>query len=124
MPPRPPVYRNPLLAHPARPRERKSAKASGDHARPHSRARGYDRTWERLRLMHLNAHPYCVMCREREGRDVPADTVDHKVTIEERPDLRLDPDNLQSLCAPCHSRWKQREDKARRRARSRMVNDE
>lgn len=120
MPPRPPSYRNPLLALPgARPREPKTAKASGDHARPHSRARGYDRTWERLRKMHLNANPYCVMCKDRDGRDVPADTVDHRITIEERPDLRLDQDNLQSLCAPCHSSRKQREDRRRKRERER-----
>jgi 5-methylcytosine-specific restriction protein A len=114
VPPRPPVYTNPLLA--KAPVRAKSAKASGDEARPHSRARGYDRTWERLRLMHLNEEPFCRMCAE-EGVVTPADMVDHVITIEERPDLRLDPENLQSLCNPHHASRKQRLDRARARAR-------
>jgi hypothetical protein len=30
--------------------------------------------------------------------------VDHIIDIADRPDLRLDEDNLQSLCAQCHGR--------------------
>ncbi len=54
------------------------------------------------------------MCDEK-GRAVPALVADHILTIEERPDLRLDETNLQSLCGPCHSSVKQRQDKRRKR---------
>lgn len=116
MPPRPPRYVNPAvtLGRAMRPREIKTAKASGDLNRPHSRARGYDRAWQRLRAWFLSNNPWCRLC-ERKGIATPATTADHVLTIEERPDLRLDPDNLQSLCAPCHSSVKQREDRRRKR---------
>ncbi len=120
MPPRPPVYVNRLVAAKRAAlkgkREPKTAQASGDHNRPHSRARGYDRTWEKLRIMHLNAEPFCRMCAE-EGVSTPADMVDHILTVEERPDLRLVDSNLQSLCNSHHSGAKQRADRARRRGR-------
>lgn len=118
MPKRPPVYVNRVVAHnrAMRPREPKTAQASGDHNRPHSRARGYDRTWERLRRMHLNEHPFCVFC-ERKGRVTVATVADHIQTIEEAPERRLDPTNIQSLCAPCHNGEKQRLDRARLKAK-------
>lgn len=118
MPRKPPVFVNAVVARnrAARPRERKTARQSGDHNRPHSRARGYDRTWERLRRRHLNANPWCAECLKR-GVVTPATVGDHVITIEERPDLRLDPANIQSLCASCHSSIKQRQDVARKRAR-------
>jgi len=43
------------------------------------------------------------MC-EREGRIVAAEEVDHILTIADRPDLRLDPNNLRSLCHQCHAK--------------------
>ena len=116
MPPRPPRYVNPALtaSRAMRPREPKTAKASGDENRPSSHARGYDRAWSRLRAWFLTGNPWCRMCDEK-GRAVPALIADHVLTIEERPDLRLDPTNLQSLCGPCHSSVKQRQDKRRKR---------
>lgn len=116
MPPRPPSYRPGVKRAPARtvtPAARKSS--SYEKNRPSSTARGYDRTWSRLRVTHLNANPYCKRCEDRAGRYVAASIVDHIIRVEERPDLRLDPANLQSLCVPCHSGPKQREDNRRRR---------
>lgn len=37
-------------------------------------------------------------------RYVPATVVDHIKDIATHPDLRLDDDNLQSMCAQCHNR--------------------
>lgn len=67
--------------------------------------------------MHLNNNPWCVMCDEIGVARI-ATVCDHKITIEERPDLRLDPENLQSLCKAHHDGRKQREDRARRKGDS------
>lgn len=115
MPPRAPIYRPPIPGRPANAKPVKSAAMSGDLARPHSRARGYDRTWERLRRMHLNNNPWCVMCDEIGVARI-ARIVDHKIPISIKPEGRLDPDNLQSLCKPHHDGKKQREDQALRRS--------
>lgn len=66
-------------------------------------SRGYDRKWRRVRAAKLRADPLCEHCT-REGRVRAATEVDHIIPIEQRPDLRLDWDNLQSLCNPCHER--------------------
>lgn len=118
MPKLPPVYRPPIPGGKSgvHARQKKTAALSGDRNRPHSRARGYDRAWERLRARHLANNPWCVFCL-RKGIVTPATVGDHIETIEDRPDLRLDDDNVQSLCKPCHDGEKQRQDAAARRSR-------
>jgi 5-methylcytosine-specific restriction enzyme A len=77
-----------------------------DDKRASAAARGYDRNWQKLRLMHLRTSPLCVRCEER-GWTVPATEVDHI-----RPLARggtHDVENLQSLCKSCHSRKTARE---------------
>jgi 5-methylcytosine-specific restriction enzyme A len=64
--------------------------------------RGYDADWRRTRNQHLHIEPLCRICKAR-GYITPANTVDHIIPITERPDLRLDHDNLRSLCATCHN---------------------
>lgn len=120
MPKRPPVYRPPVPVVPrdGHARMKRTPQQRSNDQRASANARGYDGTWRRLRRMHLNANPWCVFCLEK-GLVVEGAHVDHKLTIRERPDLRLDPENLQTLCEPCHNRVKQREDKARFRARAR-----
>ena len=90
MPMRPPMLRPRALRPSAPERERGSASA-----------RGYDRAWQRVRLLHLSAEPLCRFCSARSLL-VEATVVDHIRTIRERPDLRLDRANLRSLCKPCH----------------------
>lgn len=120
MPPRPPAYTNPAVtaSRQARPREVRTARLSGDENRPSSHARGYDRAWGRLRRWFLARNPWCKLCDEK-GIAEAAVIADHVLTIEERPDLRLDPTNLQSLCGPCHSSTKQRQDRRRKKALAR-----
>lgn len=65
--------------------------------------------WERLRKMHLREEPLCRFCKAM-GRMVEGQVVDHIVKVQDRPDLAFDPDNLQTLCATCHSAAKQREE--------------
>lgn len=63
-------------------------------------ARGYDADWKRLRNKYLIAHPLCAHCL-RQGRKRMAVMVDHIVPLPEGE--RLDPANLQSLCASHHA---------------------
>jgi hypothetical protein len=56
----------------------------------------------------LAEHPFCeiqVRCKEFSILKQIAVEVDHVIPIEQRPDLRLVWENLQSTCKPCHD-WK------------------
>lgn len=77
-----------------------------DERRGNAAARGYDATWRKLRLVQLQLHPLCQCedCDEGRKRLTPANVVDHIVSIEERPDLRLDLSNLRSMSKACHDR--------------------
>ncbi|MCR5856571.1 HNH endonuclease [Mesorhizobium sp. J428] len=86
----------------ARDRERK---ARADAKRPNARARGYDREWEQARSDYLAAYPSCQRCGAR------ATLVDHKTSIRKAPHRRLDRTNFMALCTPCHSSWKQAQER-------------
>ena len=83
-------------------RHRRQVARERDDRRGSSTARGYGSDWQRLRVRKLQADPLCEGCKS-QGRVSLAEEVDHIVRIVERPDLRLDMDNLQSLCRPCHA---------------------
>ena len=70
---------------------------------------GYDGDWWRLRHYHLKANPLCEFCK-KQGRLTRATIVDHIVPFRNNPSLRLDPNNLQSLCKTCHDGAKQKQD--------------
>lgn len=59
----------------------------------------HSKAWRRLRLVILWTHPICQRCSKE-----PACDVHHVIERERRPDLQLDPDNLEALCKACHSR--------------------
>jgi 5-methylcytosine-specific restriction enzyme A len=77
-----------------------------------STQRGYGYRWQQARAAFLARHPLCVMC-EQAGRVTAATVVDH--VVPHRGDQRLmwDESNWQPLCAPHHSRDKQREEQGR-----------
>ena len=55
--------------------------------------------WQRLRgAALLRDHYLCCRCKKR-----PANTVHHIKPRDEYPELALDLDNLESLCARCHN---------------------
>lgn len=55
--------------------------------------------WRRVRLYVLQRNMYwCQVCKRRF-----ANTVHHKTARKERPDLALDPENLEAICAICHN---------------------
>lgn len=58
--------------------------------------------WRRLRASVLREEPLCLMCAEM-GRTTAATTVDHIVPHGGDPVAFWKRDNLQSLCASCHS---------------------
>lgn len=78
---------------------------SHDANRPNARQRGYNRKWEAARKEWLAYHPTCNM---RGGN---ANTVDHKTPHRGDQKLFWDWRNWQSLCAPCHNRHKQRQER-------------
>lgn len=65
--------------------------------------------WQKLRAAHLASEPLCRTCK-RTHLVVAAHVVDH--IRPHRGDLTVfyEIDNLQSLCAPCHSSTKQRDE--------------
>ena len=56
-----------------------------------------------LRRLKLSIDPCCERCLA-EGKIVQATVAHHKIERRVQPALALDLDNLESLCAPCHSR--------------------
>ena len=76
---------------------RRERVAKADAARPSASERGYDHEWAKLRKQMLAEYPTC-------DCGAPAVEVHHVISVRERPDLRLDPSNLQCLCRSCHSR--------------------
>lgn len=81
--------------------ERRQAKAS---------RRWYGSTaWRAISAQQLAEHPFCIMCYERDGAMVPAKVCDH--VEPHREDYgKFWHGKRQSLCAPCHSSIKQREE--------------
>jgi 5-methylcytosine-specific restriction endonuclease McrA len=80
-------------------------KARFDKTRPNSSQRGYDGAWEKARKAFLARHPYCGRC------GALANVVDHKNPHRGDRALFWDKANWQSLCTPCHSGAKQREER-------------
>ncbi len=80
-----------------------SAPVKQDVNRESAARRGYDRTWQRLRLLVLRGEPLCRQCGKA------ASQVDH-ITPIRKGGARLDPVNLQPLCHSCHSRKTASED--------------
>ncbi len=74
-----------------------------DAGRGSSSDRGYGGNWPRLRSRQLAQHPRCAMCAAK------ATQVDHVVPIARGG--THDRSNLRSLCASCHSRKTNREDR-------------
>lgn len=63
--------------------------------------------WLALRASHLAEHPLCVHC-DGQGRLRLATVVHHKIERLSDSSLALDPDNLESVCNPCHTAYHKR----------------
>lgn len=75
-----------------------------DTARRDPEAKGFynSSAWVKLRLMKLRRDPLCELCKS-QGKLIAATVVHHKAELRADPELALELDNLQSLCASCHS---------------------
>ena len=91
-----------------------SARVDAGRCEPHRRAheqhrgsrheRGYDHAWDMYRAWHLTREPLCRFCKQG-GKVMPANEVDHIRAFRGLNDpLRLDPQNVRSLCSTCHAR--------------------
>lgn len=79
-------------------------KAKQDHERGSAASRGYGHRWRLRRERFLKTHPVCCDPTGRHpGQVVPATVADHIVPHRGDRELFEDPDNLQPLCASCHS---------------------
>jgi len=63
----------------------------------------YDHQWRKLSERIRKERPLCEICFAA-GKATVATEVHHKIEIEVRPDLRLAPENLVSICTPCHDK--------------------
>ena len=78
--------------------EQKAKKRNANRA--NSAERGYDRTWQKARLMYLHKHPLCEQCLDM-GFKKPAVLVHHIVPLDDGG-ARLDAKNMRALCNNCH----------------------
>lgn len=60
--------------------------------------------WLKCRAFVLIRDNYLCQPCLRNKRLTPANTVHHIVSLEEAPELALDPDNLESICPSCHNK--------------------
>lgn len=90
---------------PAGYRTHEQRKRQADTRRGSAWKRGYDKDWQALRLAFLAEHPYCE-CDEHQGKDgrALAQVVDHRLSVDDRPDLRLEWSNLRAMTKRCHDR--------------------
>jgi 5-methylcytosine-specific restriction endonuclease McrA len=72
--------------------------AAEERARSAARRDWYGPDWRKARREHLARNPACVKCGTTERLEVH-----HKIGIRKRPDLRLDPANLETRCVRCHA---------------------
>jgi 5-methylcytosine-specific restriction protein A len=80
--------------------------------RPGASQRGYGARWRKLREWQLSREPLCRRCLE-VGQTRAANTVHHRKAHKGDPALLYDPENLESLCKPCHDSSGHRDDHGR-----------
>lgn len=83
----------------------------GKHAKT-TTERGYGGDWAKLSKRIRKERPLCEPCW-REGRVRSATEVHHIVSIARAPHLRLDANNLMSVCRECHEQLEKRQQPVR-----------
>jgi 5-methylcytosine-specific restriction protein A len=87
---------------------RRERNARHDRRRPSAARRGYNGEWRKASREYLARHPHCRM----PGCNRLASLVDHIIPHRGNDRLFWDRTNWQPLCTPCHSRVKQRQERA------------
>ena len=72
-----------------------------DKARGTAAERGYDKRWQRIRLMHLRHNPLCYDCNTK-CQVTAANEVHHIIALADGGTHNTD--NIMSLCKSCHSK--------------------
>lgn len=72
-----------------------------DDYRGTNEQRGYGSDWARFARRYKQLHPLCESCLI-DGKTSPAVDVHHIVKLKDRPELRLDENNVMSVCRACH----------------------
>ncbi|MDR5172993.1 HNH endonuclease [Methylobacillus flagellatus] len=108
MPTRPPLHR-PNAPTKAERDKRHDARRSAEQPWRHWY---WSARWRRIAKKQLTEHPLCATC-DKEGRIVPATVCDHIIPHRGDADLFWNGER-QSLCATCHSRDKQAEERGGR----------
>lgn len=67
------------------------------------RSEEYDYAWSKFSKEYREVNPFCVECLKHGNYNSDHIQVDHIIPLEERPDLKYNFDNLQSICRSCHS---------------------
>lgn len=62
---------------------------------------GYGWDWQQLQQRFIKEHPLCAECAKQD-KATAAEEVHHIIPIADAPWLRLEWNNLMSLCVPCH----------------------
>lgn len=97
MPDAPKRFRAGKVAGPAPPRDQHNWRPKGTRQQ-----RGYDQDWLDLREAYIELHPACERCEE-QGIVTETEQVHHRKAFKGLHDpLRLDWDNLVSVCRDCH----------------------
>jgi 5-methylcytosine-specific restriction protein A len=60
--------------------------------------------WRKCRELVLVRDNYLCQPCLKNSKLTPANTVHHIISLEEAPELALDPDNLESICPSCHNK--------------------
>jgi 5-methylcytosine-specific restriction protein A len=98
-----PKRHRPATSQPPRPRAEIHADYDRNRRNP-ERARFYrSKEWRALRDAKIRRNPLCERCLIA-GNLTKAEIVHHKKEIHDRPDLRLNIGNLESVCQACHNR--------------------
>lgn len=90
-----------LVRHGYCPTHQKVKHKQDRRARGSAAERGYDSRWRKVRAIKMATTPLCERC-EKQGRTRAGDMVHHIQPLNEGG-ARLDMDNLQTLCNPCHA---------------------
>lgn len=80
----------------------RARRAETDRLRPSARLRGYDTAFQRAAATFLKEHRFCTC-------GAPAVLVRHRISIRQRPDLRMDRSNWLPGCRRCNAKDVQRE---------------
>lgn len=78
-----------------------SKKSKRDEFRAPPSERGYDNDWRKLSERFRKQYPLCQPCIKK-GKITPVADVHHIKPVRDFPELRLNWDNLMSVCRACH----------------------